>query len=360
MKNSKLKLGVLSAALLTAVVATPTLGSAAGLANAPFHLKATNLEQSGTYAIKPGIKKAGEAASPGATPTSAPGSGSTPAPTGGATSSPAPSTSPTPSYPKPTVETAFRWTLASDGGAQLDSVISLPTSDIVIPRAATVGGKILPVTSIKGFAFDSRKITSVVLPDTLVSIGSHAFNNNLLTSVSLPDSVVSAELLAFGNNRISSVTFSKSMKILDSAVFSYNYLTTLEIPDTVTVVRDRAFSNNKLTAVKIPSSVASIGDSAFMYNSIKSLGLSTGLKTIANDAFYGNGAIEALTIPSTVTYIGTTAFTITNLKAVYMEGNAPTTFSTNSITPATGKTIYYKAGATGYSNPWKGYTTATY
>lgn len=376
-RSSRLSAYIVTGALLAAVAATPTLGSAAGLANTPFYLKATNSETPTTYAIKPLIKQGGS---------SAPGSGTTPDPTGTATPTTAPTSSPTPSYPTPTRPTYFNWSVAPDGGANLSSVSTSATEkDIVIPQRVTVSGVDRPVTSIStsglrnqgltsivipdtvssigAFAFDGNKLTSIAFPKSLTTIAANTFSNNLLTSVVLPDSIKSVGTSAFEYNKLTSITFSKSMTSTGSFAFGHNSLTSLEIPDTISVVDSYSFYYNNLTSVKIPGTVSTIGDNAFRYNSITSLSLSTGLKTIGDNAFLVNANIANITIPSTVTSIGVSAFLVPDLKAIYMEGNAPTTITDASQSKAsfgTGKTIYYKSGATGYTNPWKGYPTAIY
>lgn len=91
---------LLAGVALMAVISAPLAGSATELANSPFHLRATNIENPGTYAIKPGIKKTAESE-----PGSGTGGGSTAQPgtgTGGSTTPPAttaPTTSPTSSTP---------------------------------------------------------------------------------------------------------------------------------------------------------------------------------------------------------------------------------------------------------------------
>ncbi len=84
-------------------------------------------------------------------------------------------------------------------------------------------------------------ITSVIIPDTVISIGNYAFSSNQLTSVTIPNSVTS---------------------IGDSA-FSSNQLTSVTIPNSVTSIGYSAFYDNKLTSVTIPNSVTSIGKDAF-------------------------------------------------------------------------------------------------
>lgn len=112
-------------------------------------------------------------------------------------------------------------------------------SDVVVP--ATIGGK--PVISIYDNAFKpgqgntGPKLTSVVLPAELNSIGYGAFQNNELTSIEFPSKVSYISSYAFAGNKIDIV----------------------EIPDTVQVIGSYAFSNNILTEVKFGANTEVIG-----------------------------------------------------------------------------------------------------
>ena len=87
-------------------------------------------------------------------------------------------------------------------------------------------------------------ITSVIIPNTVTSIGIRAFASNKLTSVTIPSSVTSIGDYAFRSNNLTSVT----------------------IPSSVTSIGNSAFYDNKLTSITIPSSVTSIGKWAFLKN----------------------------------------------------------------------------------------------
>ena len=87
-------------------------------------------------------------------------------------------------------------------------------------------------------------LTSVVIPDSVTSIGRAAFRGcTSLTSVVIPDSVTS---------------------IGDYAFYGCTSLTSVVIPDSVTSIGFYAFSDcTSLTRIEIPDSVTSIGDEAF-------------------------------------------------------------------------------------------------
>ena len=147
----------------------------------------------------------------------------------------------------PTASEGLEFTLNSDG--QSYSVTGIGTctdNDIVIPE--TYEG--LPVTSIgHGGAFQyCYSLTSIVIPDSVTSIGWYAFNYcSSLTSV------------AFGEN-------SKLTSIGRCAFQDCSSLTSIEIPDSVTSIGEWAFCNcSSLTSIVIPYSVTSIGSEAF-YN----------------------------------------------------------------------------------------------
>lgn len=382
MKKGRSRLGayLLSGLVLTAVVTTPILGSAANLSSSPFGVKAAQLDGSGKYAIRGLNLKAGTA-----TP------GDTTSPSSNPTSTPSPSSPPTtapaaPVYPKPTAETEFTWSVEPDGTAKLTGLRTESTvTDVVIPQTATVSGVSRIVTAVNQSAASNRNLTSVVIPDSVKTIGSYAFSGNKLTSINIPssmttidsnvfsgnqlntltipDTITSINFSAFQNNLLTSVVFSSNLTSIGDSAFDHNALTAINLPESLTSLGSYAFRYNKLASLSIPSKITAIKTDAFRFNSITSLSLPTGLKSIGDSAFGSNTDIAKVVIPSTVTSIGTSSFYLPNLKAIYMEGDAPTTFTAASASGAsfgTGKTVYYKAGASGYTNPWKGYPTATY
>ena len=74
--------------------------------------------------------------------------------------------------------------------------------DVVIP--STIGG--VSVEHIDHDAFASNALTSVIIPDSVISIGTTAFGTNALTSVTIGNSVISIGDTAFINNALTSIT----------------------------------------------------------------------------------------------------------------------------------------------------------
>jgi hypothetical protein len=102
-------------------------------------------------------------------------------------------------------------------------------------------------------SYKNTSVTSVVIPNSVTSIGNYAFYNfSSLTSITIGTSVTSIGYQAFTN---------------------CTGLTTLTIPNSVTNIGYQAFTNcTGLTTLTIPNSVTSIGGSAF--------GGCTGLSTL--------------------------------------------------------------------------------
>ncbi|SFI71862.1 InlB B-repeat-containing protein [Lysinibacillus fusiformis] len=154
--------------------------------------------------------------------------------------------------------------------------------DVVIPE--TINGQ--PVTVIGYSAFENKKLTSVTIPSSIISIEDAAFSTNELTSVTIPDSVISIGNSAFYANKLTHVTIPNSVTSLEAGAFSTNELTSVTIPDSVTSIERYAFVSNKLTSVTIPSSVTSIGVYAFHLNQLNQVEFE-GQTTVTPTSFGG-------------------------------------------------------------------------
>ena len=143
--------------------------------------------------------------------------------------------------------------------------------------------------------FDSTRdsVTSVNIPNSVLTIGSNAFKDcrGLTGTLTIPNSVTS---------------------IGDSAFYECRGLTgTLTIPNSVTSIGTYAFFYcTGLTSITIPNSVTSIGTYAFFYCTglTGTLTIPNSVTSIARSAFNACTGLTSITIPNSVTSIGNYAF----------------------------------------------------
>ena len=175
--------------------------------------------------------------------------------------------------------------------------------DVIVPKK--IDGK--DVVSFGSWAFESKNLTNLVIPDSVTNLGTGAFNDNKLPdsqafilnknrdyvysyggknknpvipdgikytgyfgfsgcyieSVTIPDSVIEISVASFRRNSLTSVDIPNSVKTIGSWAFAWNPLTSVVIPDSVTSIGGQAFQLDPLTSVTIPESVTSIGNGAF-------------------------------------------------------------------------------------------------
>ena len=199
-------------------------------------------------------------------------------------------------------------------------------TSIIIPNS---------VTSIGDHAFDNCSgLTSITIPDSVTSIGDYAFSDcSGLTSITIPDSVTSIGDRAFQNcSGLTSITIGDSVTSIEENAFIYcsgiirtengvsyvdkwvidcdNEVRQVRLRDDTVGIADRAFYNcSSLTSITIPDSVTSIGDYAF-YNcsGLTNINISDGITSIGDDAFYNCSGLTSINIPDSVTSIGDGAF----------------------------------------------------
>ena len=161
--------------------------------------------------------------------------------------------------------------------------------------------------------FKCSSLTSIVISNSVVSIGDNAFKGcNSLSNVVIPNSVTTIEAGAFWD--CSSLT---SMVIPNSVVSIEDYtfmdccsLLNIVIPDSVTSIEICAFSGcSSLSSVVIPNSVVSIGGSAFSgCSSLSCVVIPNSVVSIGDSAFEDCRFLLFIDIPDSVTSIGNSAF----------------------------------------------------
>ena len=137
-------------------------------------------------------------------------------------------------------------------------------TDVVIPEY--IDG--YQVTAIGGMAFWSRiRITSVTMPDSVVSIGRSAFEDcEQMKSIKLSTSLETIGIHAFkGCKSLEIIQLPDSLTLIDGGAFSgCTALTEVTVPEGVTSISSGAFRDCKnLMILNLPNGITDIGEGAF-------------------------------------------------------------------------------------------------
>lgn len=170
---------------------------------------------------------------------------------------------------------------------------------------------ILPegITSIGNEAFQKSEIESVVLPNTLKTIGIDAFNSCWnLHAIILPEGLDKIGEMAFSNSGLTSITVPGSVKDIPSDCFyGCTNLSSAILSEGIQTIGDSAFENSALQSIQFPTTLLSIGNFAFADCSSLDCELPKNLQTIGDSAFSNTG-ITSVVIPESVTLIEQAAF----------------------------------------------------
>ena len=219
-------------------------------------------------------------------------------------------------------ENDFPYILSDEGNAEIIKYIG-NTADLVFPEQ--LDGH--PVTTIGDEAFwECTCLTSVTIPEGVISIGSDAFRKcKNMTSITIPDSVTDiGERPLTDCYSLETITVSPgnpALAVIDGVLFSkqdkrlvcYPVTRTdseYAIPEGTVIIGDGAFDEcDNLTSIIIPDSVTSIGSSAFAgCHKLSDIELPEGITSINPLTFYFCINLTGITIPAGVTSIGSNAF----------------------------------------------------
>ncbi len=143
-------------------------------------------------------------------------------------------------------------------------------------------------------------LTSIELPDVLLSIGDYAFSGcSGIASIEIPQGVTSIGKYAFGN--CSSVR-------------------AIVIPNGVTDIKDGTFNGcAELSSIKIPDGVETIGDAAFLdCSKITSLTIPSSVSSVGINAFQGMNDLDTLIIANPQAQISYSSKALCNLSLKYL------------------------------------------
>ena len=195
---------------------------------------------------------------------------------------------------------------------------------VVIPPTISYGNEGYTVTSIADYAFQGWSITSVVIPNTVTSIGNYAFDECMsLTSATIGSSVETIGDYAFSScEELTSLSFGSSLTTIGKDAFFCSKLTEINVDNSNTTfaTEDGVLFNKSMTTLilypkgkigdyTIPNGVTTIGINAFQQcQNLTAVNIPSGVTAIENYAFYLCRNLASANIPSTVASIGDKAF----------------------------------------------------
>lgn len=189
------------------------------------------------------------------------------------------------------------------------------------------------VISIGSFAFyGCKKIKAIDIPKSVKSIGEHAFSFcTSLSAFTIPDSVKSIGISAFTSTKWF-YDLPDGIIYKDNAILGYKGSSPqgeLNIAEGTRIIAGSAFDRlRELTSVKIPNSLEYIGEEAFYgCKELTSVKFGNSVKSIGLNAFYNCDQLKSITLPSSLIYIDYQAFNFcTGLEEIHCMNQHPNAF----------------------------------
>lgn len=155
-------------------------------------------------------------------------------------------------------------------------------------------------------AFAYNQITSINLPENLITVGANAFVYNKLTKLNLPDSLISIDMQAFMYNDLTELTLPKNLKKLGVGAFDYNPIKKLTVEFELVEATQASFGDSNIETVIYKGNLKTIYH-LFDAQYLKSLTIPEGVTTIKSQAFFGI-KLNNIRVQKSVTTIGNYAF----------------------------------------------------
>ena len=209
-------------------------------------------------------------------------------------------------------------TFRADGSCSVCGITIRGTDEIIYDVSSD--GTYAEVLGYSGTA------TKIVIADTynglpVTNIYQGAFSNTSITSVVIPDSIITIGNLAFAScYKLKNITLGKNVATIGNNAFESCAFTRITIPNSVTCIRSNAFSYcSLLQSITFGDSITEIGSNAFMHcQSLTSVTFPSSVTSIGFEAFKGCSNLASVTLLNDATLIFGDAFSQCN-SALYTE-----------------------------------------
>ena len=230
----------------------------------------------------------------------------------------------------------IKYSLYNNGEAMIMVQDESLAGDIVIPEKVSYNGTDYTVTSADYGAFSPTSITSIVLPNSITSLGWFCFKNcSSLKSITLPDGITSLSNNCFegcsgltfitlpdnitslghdcflGCSSLKSITLHDNITFLGRSCFSgCSSLKSITLPESINSLRRGCFSGcSSLESVILPDGITSLGRSCFSgCSSLTSITLPKGLTSLENSCFRDCSSLEYITLSEGITSLESSCF----------------------------------------------------
>ena len=119
--------------------------------------------------------------------------------------------------------------------------------------------------ALSSFSMASSQIISVVIPESLISIGNNCFRRSTIRNITFPPNITNFGLWTFHQcSSLSNITFSGTITSLPYRFVSSSGLTSFYVPDGVLTIGELCFSGCAyLVSISLPESIQTINSGAF-------------------------------------------------------------------------------------------------
>ncbi len=249
--------------------------------------------------------------------------------------------------------------------------------EVIVPSQVEYEGKSYPVTVIDREAFYGMKMTSLVLPDSVIEIKDSAFKhcdrlrdvtlgNNLkkigdyafewcenLRYMPIPASVRQVGFHALHRTVLVDNSWNWGVLYFGHILYGYHgdlpEHSYIEVREGTTVIADGAF-NSKF-------------ESLTAYNNLEGIILPEGIKRIGDTAFYMCRGLKYVNLPKSIEYIGGSSFSTTSVREVTVHWRKSADIARIYVSPFDNNTIIHIPRGTldtyinekGWGDKWKHY-----